>query len=58
MVFSPRQRKQTFDIYIQIGNNAVERLTEIVFLGVILDEQLMSNCQGGLTILAFLEKYQ
>ena len=40
MVFRPLQRRQTLDISIQIDNNAIERMKETVFLGVIRDEHL------------------
>ena len=40
MVFRPPQRRKTLDISIQIDNNAIERVKETVFLGVILDEHL------------------
>ena len=40
MVFRPRQRRQTLDIFIQIDNNVIKRVKETVFLGVILDEHL------------------
>ena len=40
MVFRPPQRRQTLDISIQIDNNAIKRVKETVFLGVILDEHL------------------
>ena len=40
MVFSPPQSRKTLDIAIQIDNNAIERVKEAVFLGVIVDEHL------------------
>ena len=40
MVFRPPQRRKTLNISIQIDNNAIERLKETVFSGVILDEDL------------------
>ena len=40
MVLRPLQRRQTLYISIQIDNNAIERVKETVFLGVILDEHL------------------
>ena len=40
MVFRPRQRRQTFDLSIQIDNNNIDCVKETVFLGVILDEHL------------------
>ena len=40
MVFRPPQRRQTLDISMQIDNNAIKRVKETVFLGVILDEHL------------------
>ena len=40
MVFRPPQRRKTLDISIRIDNNAIERVKETVFFGVILDEHL------------------
>ena len=40
IVFRPPQRRQTLDISIQIDNDAIERVKETVFLGVLLDEHL------------------
>ena len=54
MVFSPRHRKQTIDISIQIDNNVIERVKETAFLSVILDEHLSWKPH----FLAFLEKNQ
>ena len=39
MVFRPRQRRQTLDLFIQIDNK-IDCVKETVFLGVILDEHL------------------
>ena len=36
----PPERRKTLDISIQIDNNAIERVKDTVFLGVILDEHL------------------
>ena len=40
IVFRPPQRRQTLDISIQIDNDAIERVKETVFLGVLLDDHL------------------
>ena len=40
VVFRPRQRRQTLDLFTQIDNNTIDCVKEIVFLGVILDEHL------------------
>ena len=40
IVFKPRQKRQTLDINLEISQCAIGRVKEIVFLGVILDENL------------------
>ena len=40
MLFKPRQKKQNLDISITLTSHAIERVKDIVFLGVILDENL------------------
>ena len=40
MIFKPRQKKQNLDISITLTSHAIERVKDIVFLGVILDENL------------------
>ena len=38
MIFRPRQKRQTFDINLEINHCGIERVKETMFLGVILDE--------------------
>ena len=40
MIFKPRQKKQNLDISITLTSHAIERVKDIVFLGVISDENL------------------
>ena len=41
MVFKPRRKRQTLDINLEINQYAIERVKATVFLGVILEENLM-----------------
>ena len=40
MAFKPRQKRQNLDIKLEISNCTIERVRDIIFLGVILDENL------------------
>ena len=40
IIFTPRQRRQTLDLLLEINNHRLERVKETSFLGVILDESL------------------
>ena len=40
IIFKPRQKRQTFDLYLEINDNKISRVKEVCFLGVILDENL------------------
>ena len=40
MIFKPRQKRQRFDTQLSINNQIVSQVTEILFLGVVLDENL------------------
>lgn len=40
VIFKPRQNRQTLDLNFTISNYAIDRVNEVVFLGVILDEHL------------------
>jgi hypothetical protein len=37
IIFTPRQRRQTLDLLLEINNHRLERVKETSFLGVILD---------------------
>lgn len=37
MAFKPRRKRETLDIRLKIGQSAIDRVKETVFLGVILD---------------------
>ena len=47
-IFRPRQNRQRLDLAFNISNFSIDRVKEVTFLGVILDEQLTwkSNIQG------------
>ena len=40
IIFKPRQKKQIFDLNLKINNKEINRVNEVCFLGVILDENL------------------
>jgi hypothetical protein len=40
MIFKPRQKRQTLNLYLEINNHKINRVKEVVFLGVILDENM------------------
>jgi hypothetical protein len=40
MIFKPRQKRQTLDLDLEINNHKINRVKEVVFLGVILDENM------------------
>ena len=40
MIFKPRQKRQRFDTQLSINNQIVSQVTEILFLGVVLDENM------------------
>ena len=40
MAFKPRQKRQNLDIKLEISNCTIERVRDIIFLGVIPDENL------------------
>ena len=40
MIFRPRQKRQTFDLDLDINNHKIDHVKEVVFLGVLLDEHL------------------
>ena len=40
IIFTPRQKRQTLDLLLEINNHRLERVKETSFLGVILDESL------------------
>ena len=41
MVFKPRLKKANLDLKLEISNYDIEQVKESMFLGVILDENLM-----------------
>ena len=47
-IFRPRQNRQRLDLAFNISNSSIDRVEEVTFLGVILDENLTwkSNIQG------------
>ena len=40
VIFKPRQRREEFDLNIEINGHKMTRVKEVTFLGVILDENL------------------
>ena len=42
-MFGPRQRKQTLDLTLYVNDTIIRQVSETVFLGVVLDEHLMSR---------------
>ena len=40
IIFKPRQRKKIFDFNLKINNKEINRVNEVCFLGIILDENL------------------
>ena len=40
LIFKPRQKRQTFDLDLEINNHKIDHVKEVVFLGVVLDEHL------------------
>ena len=40
MIFKPRQKRRTLDISVVLNNHIIAQTKEVVFLGVILDENL------------------
>ena len=40
MIFKPRQTRQTIDILLEINNKIIDRVKEVLFLGVIIDEHI------------------
>ena len=40
IIFRPRQNRQTLDLAFNISNYSIDRVKEVTFLGVILDEHL------------------
>ena len=40
IIFKPRQKKQIYDFNLKINNKKINRINEVCFLGVILDEHL------------------
>ena len=40
MIFKPRQKRRTLDISVALNNHDIVQTKEVVFLGVILDENL------------------
>ena len=40
LIFKPKQRRQEFDLNIEINGHKMIRTKEVTFLGVILDENL------------------
>ena len=40
IIFKPRQKRQVYNLALTINNNTIDRVKEVCFLGVILDENL------------------
>jgi hypothetical protein len=40
ITFKPRQKRQKFDLKLKINNNDINKVKEVCFLGVMLDENL------------------
>jgi hypothetical protein len=40
IIFKPRQKRQKFDLKLEINNNEINKVKEVCFLGVMLDENL------------------
>ena len=36
MIFRPRQKRQTFDLDLEINSHKIDHIKEVVFLGVVL----------------------
>ena len=43
MIFKPRQKIQTVDLLLEINSHRLQRVGDVVFLGVILDEHMSWN---------------
>ena len=40
MVFQPRQKRETLDFLTSLNSTLINRVKEVVFLGVVLDEHV------------------
>ena len=41
MIFKPRQKRSNIDLLIKLNAHKINKVKEVVFLGVILDENIL-----------------
>ncbi len=56
MIFRPRQKRQTTELLLKINGQKIDNVKETMFLGVILDEQIIMSWKSHISHIA--SKYQ